>query len=281
MKQQSLEIFEGVDHQLPVIFDSPHSSNQAPPNWHPIAPPEALLTRWDAYVDELFGDAPRFGCTLLRADFPRYFIDLNRRRDDIDPSLVDGVMPFKLAPSSKSEVGMGLLRRLALPGVPVYADPIPASTLMGWITDYYDPYHKALADKIEEMHARFGRVRHIDCHSMKSRGNAMNDDAGKERPDFVVSDRDGTTADPEFTSWLADQFRDLGYSAKVNDPYKGAELIVRHGNPARNIHSVQIEVNRGIYMNESTFSRGTNFDKVRGDIAAVIGRIAERTAKEI
>lgn len=270
-----------TDRSIPLIFDSPHSGFTVPDDWKPVVARAALLTSWDAFVDELFDAAPRNGATLLRAFFPRSFIDLNRRRDDIDPELISGSWDWPLNPSKKSAVGMGLLRRYALPGVPVYGETIPADTLRHWIQTYYDPYHAALARRIEELRSEFGFVRHINCHSMKSQGNEMNDDAGRLRPDFVISDRDGTTSDPSFTKWLATLFRERGYSAAVNDPYKGAELVAAYGKPDTNVFSVQIEVNRRLYMDERAFEKGPKFNQVRADIASVIRAIAERVRQDI
>lgn len=277
-------LFETIlpaDAPIPLIFDSPHSGLTAPDDWKPIAEESALLSSWDAFVDELFGAAPKHGATLLRAFFPRSFIDLNRGRDDIDPELIAGDWDWPLNPTKKSAVGFGLLRRYALPGVPVYGQAIQAETLRRWIETYYDPYHAALAHRIEELHSSFGFVRHIDCHSMKSMGNEMNDDAGLPRPDFVISDRDGTTSHPKFTNWVATLFRERGYSATVNDPYKGAQLVAAYGKPDRNIYSVQIEVNRKLYMNERAFEKGTRFNHVQADISSVIKAIADRIRQDI
>src|SRR5690606_18951847 len=162
------DIIEAEGTALPILYDSPHSGTQRPADWAPLASDADLSTSWDAWVDELFEAAPRHGATLLRAHFPRSFIDLNRARDDIDPALIEGDLPFPLRPARKSEVGMGLLRRLALPGVENYDRPLPAATVLRWIETYYDSYHDALRARIEAMHAAHGLVRHIDCHSMKS-----------------------------------------------------------------------------------------------------------------
>ncbi|RIY01634.1 N-formylglutamate amidohydrolase [Aureimonas flava] len=266
---------------VPVLLDSPHSGNRHPADWRHAAPREALLTAWDAYVDELFNAAPDHGAALLRAFFPRTFIDLNRARDDVDPDLLEGQMSFPAKPGRKSGKGFGLLRRYALPGIPVYDRLLPAADVERWIRVYYDPYHAALRRSLDVLHDRFGFVWHIDCHSMKSVGNAMNDDAGRPRADFVVSDRDGTSADPALTRWIAELFRERGYSATVNDPYKGAELIAAYGDPSRNRHSIQIEVNRALYLDEAAFEKGPRFETIRADIGAVLERIAQRARSEI
>ena len=257
---------------MPLVLDSPHSGNTWPADWHPVAPVAALETAWDAYVAELFGNAPSYGAVLIEAHFPRTFVDLNRGRLDIDPTMLDGAWPGELVPTVKSGKGFGLLRRFALPEVPVYGGLLPVAQVQGWVEQYYDPYHAALATELEALHAQFGQVWHLDCHSMKSRGNAMNDDPDRARPDFVVSDLDGATADPQTTRFAAETLRHLGFEVTVNTPYKGAELISRHSDPAGGRHSIQIEINRALYMNEATRTRSADF----GAIQRVLGMFLER-----
>lgn len=269
--------------RVPLVLDSPHSGNSWPEDWHPVAPAAALESAWDAFVAELFGSALSLGAVLIEAHFPRTFIDLNRSRLDIDPAMLDGSWPGELVPSAKSARGFGLLRRLALPEVPVYAGLLPVPQVMGWVERYYDPYHAALAKVLEELHAEFGQVWHVDCHSMKSTGNAMNDDPGRARPDFVVSDLDGATADPQTTRFAAETLRELGFTVAVNTPYKGAELISRHSDPAGGRHSIQIEINRALYLDEIARTKSADFaaiqrvlgtfvDKFVGFIGATVQR---------
>ena len=259
---------------LPLVLDSPHSGNDWPSDWHPAAPAEAIETSWDAFVAELVGKAPEYGAALLEAHFPRSFIDLNRSRTDIDPTMLDGPWPGEVLPTEKSAKGFGVLRRLALPDVPVYDSKLPVSQVQAWLAQYYDPYHSALADQLESLHAQFGQVWHLDCHSMKSRGNAMNDDPGRARPDFVVSDLDGTTADPQSTRFVAETLEQLGFKVGINAPYKGAELIARHSDPAGGRYSIQIEINRALYMDEASRTRSAGFGPLQTALSSFIDRMA-------
>ncbi|MEM9575786.1 MAG: N-formylglutamate amidohydrolase [Pseudomonadota bacterium] len=260
---------------IPLVVDSPHSWRHYPEGFKPACREDDLLTSWDAWVDELFGCTPTLGAPLLSARFPRFFIDPNRARDDIDSSLVDGTLPFSLNPTRKTEKGFGLLRRNALPGIRVYDAPIPAKTLLANIETYYDAYHARLGALIEETQRSFGRAIHLDCHSMKSRGNAMNDDPGAERPDIVVSDSFGTTADPSLSQRLATEFSKVGLRTQINDPYKGAELITRHSDPNQGRHSIQIEINRALYMDEQTFTKSDNFQNVQNQIETVLKALTQ------
>ena len=251
----------------PLVFDSPHSW----PHWPeegtaPQVPRQVLQSSWDAYVDELWAAALEGQVPLLAARFHRACIDANRGRDDIDAQLLEGAWPTLLNPTRKSAVGMGLIRREALPGVAMYAGKLPVAEVRDRIARFYDPYHAELERLIEAAHRRFGFACHIDCHSMKSVGNAMNDDAGRARPDVVVSDLDGRSSAREFTAHVATGLAELGLRVQMNDPYKGAELIRRHGRPAHGRHSVQIEINRALYMDEKTFEKTEGFDRLAADL---------------
>lgn len=212
---------------------------------------------------------------MLAARFHRSFIDANRARDDIDAGLLDGPWPEPLSPGAACLRGMGLIRRLALPDVPMYAAPLPVAEVRARITDYYDPYHQTLADLIEAAHANFGLSVHIDCHSMKSVGNGMNVDAGQARPDMVVSNLAGRTSEAFLLRWVVQHLRSLGYRVQANHPYQGAELVRRHGRPAEGRHSLQIEINRAVYMNEARLERHDGFERLARDLGTLVATLDE------
>ncbi len=232
-----------------------------------------MWTGWDAWVDELWATAAQGRAPVLAARFQRAFIDANRARDDIDASLLASPWPEPLAPSAACGRGMGLIRRLVLPGVPLYAQPLPVDEVRARITDYYDPYHQALEGLISAAHAAFGLCVHIDCHSMKSVGNGMNVDAGKARPDMVVSNLAGQTSDPFLLRWVVQHLSSLGYRVQANHPYQGAELVRRHGRPALGRHSLQIEINRALYMNEARFERHDGFERLARDLGTLVAAL--------
>jgi len=253
-----------------VIFDSPHSGFAWPEDFRTAATADQVRSTWDAYVDELWADAPAGRATLLAAHFPRAYIDANRAEDDIDPALLEAPWPGALATTDYSHRGMGLIRRYALPGVAMYARRLDTAEVRHRIEHYYRPYRRLLRGALDELHARHGMVWHFNCHSMKSRGNAMNTDSGALRPDFVISDQLGRTADPALTQWTADYFAGRGFSVKINDPYRGGNLVGTFGAPERRRHSIQIEINRALYMDEATFARGPRFAAVRGELAGFV-----------
>ncbi len=267
--------------QAPLVFDSPHSAIEYPEDFAPIASREEICTTWDAFVDELFGFVPAAGATLLAACFPRAYIDANRAVSDLDPDLLETAWPTPIELSEHARRGMGLIRRFALPGVPMYHRKLSVAEVRKRIDRYYTPYRQALQSALDSAWRRHGVVYHFNCHSMKSRGNAMNRDDGAARPDLVISDRGGATAAPEFTAWVADYFTRLGYHVKINDPYRGADIIRTHGQPAQGRTSVQIELNRALYMNEATFQRGPGFAEVQADLTAFAHAMAQRTRQAV
>ena len=271
-----LRIEEPTAPALPILVDSPHSGLELPADFGTVAPLEALRTTWDAYVDELWGEAPTIGATLIAATFPRAYLDVNRRADDIDPTLLAEDWPTPLEPSDYTRRGMGLIRREALPGVPMYARRLSVAEVQARVARYHAPYREAIATRLRALRAAHGIAFYLDAHSMKSRGNAMNVDAGASRPDVVVSDRHGHTADAAHTAFVAECFRAAGYSVQLNDPYQGGDLVRSFGAPAQGVHAIQVEVNRALYMDEAAFTRGPGFARLRATCTDVLRALAAR-----
>lgn len=270
-----LERFDPAAAPVPLVFDSPHSGMVYPADFNFTAPDDLVRTAEDTHVDALFAAAPAHGATLLIAHFPRSYIDTNRHAHDLDPELIDGAWPGKIAPGEKTKLGIGLVRRLAQPGIPMYDRKLSVGAIRHRIETYYLPYHDELGRIIDGAHRRFGAVWHINCHSMASRGSDITPDGGVERAEFVLGDRDGTTCDPAFTAAVDSFLRGKGYDVRINDPYKGAEIVRRYADPQRRRHSLQIEINRRLYMDERTRERSPGFAKLQADLADLIRFLAE------
>lgn len=261
----------------PLVLDSPHSGRSPPADFEPAVGQELWRRAEDMDVDVLMGGSP--GLPLIAASFPRIYLDVNRARDDIDPGTVEGALPFAANPSAKAALGKGLVW-LAVPpdGQPLYERPLASATIQARIEGYWQPYHATLASTLDAVHGQFGRVFHVDCHSMQAVSNAMHEEgAGRPRPDIVLSDRDGTTCDPAFTSAARAILEALDFHVQVNDPYKGAEIVRRHGQPARGRHSLQLELNRRLYMDEATLTRTGAFTATRARLATFLERLAAWT----
>lgn len=260
----------------PIFFDSPHSGNDYPADFRPAAPMSLIRKAEDAHIDDLYAAASDHGAPLLLALFPRAYLDANRDQKDIDPALLDRPWPGPISPGAKTQEGHGLIWRLVgAKGVPVYDRKLSVDEVSARIERYHAPYHERMRAIIDGLHGMFGAVWHVNCHSMQAVGSATAPDAGKTRADFVLGDRDGTTCHPEFTDAVADMLRRMGYRVAINDPYKGVELVRRYGHPARRRHSLQIEINRSLYMDEDTLERNDGYARLKIDIERMIGGIAE------
>jgi N-formylglutamate deformylase len=252
---------------LPLVLDSPHSGALYPEDFSYCCTLPVLRRAEDAYVDELFAAAPAHGATLIGALFPRSYVDVNRAPDDFDPGLVAGAMPPFLVPRPATRVG--LVRRHAQPGVPIYDRKLSPDDILARIERYHAPYHRVLDEACERLHREFGAVWHINCHSMPSYGPSREERKGVYA-DFVLGDRDGTTCAPDFTDFVARFLRGLGYDVRINEGYKGVEIVRRQGRPAENRHSLQIEVDRAIYMDQKTLEKLPGFDGLRADLARLV-----------
>jgi N-formylglutamate amidohydrolase len=248
------------------VFDSPHSGTVYPADFGYACPSKLLRQAEDAHVDVLFGAAPQSGATLIAALFPRSYIDVNRAVEDIDQQLLDQPWPGPVSTSDRTRVGMGLVRRICRPGLSMYDRKLSVAEIRHRIEQYYRPYHRAVADAIDQASDRFGAVWHVNCHSMPSSRGPRLPTGGWERADFVLGDRDGTTCGIGFRRLVQGTLERLGYDVRINDPYKGVELVRRFGQPHLGRHSLQIEVNRRLYMNEETLVPTEGFARLKRDL---------------
>lgn len=271
-----LELIEPQDKIIPVIFDSPHSGRSYPEDFDFACDFDVLKRAEDNYVEEFFSHAPKYGATFLHALFPRTYIDVNRARNDIDPDLLDGEWcKDTILPTTRSHAGIGLIRRLVKPGVPLYNRKLSIKEIDDRISTYYDPYHNLLSEKLEHLHYNFGQVWHINCHSMPSQKNRSRSLRGtihflSEQPDFVLGDRDGTSCHADFTRSIRAFLKDLGYKVAINNPYRGVEIVRRYGAPTTGRHSLQLEINKALYWDEQSHKKTNNFENLQENLDKLI-----------
>jgi N-formylglutamate deformylase len=280
MSHPAYRYYAPIDPPAPVVYDSPHSGIDYPADFAYAVDFATLRQAEDTDVDDLYAAAPAAGATLICATFPRSYIDANRALVDMDPLLLESPWPGPMADSDKVKQGIGLVWRLLDSGDAIYQRHLTAAEVMRRITQFHQPYQRAVKDALDAAHTQFGAVWHINCHSMNAVGGANSADAGQPRADFVLGDRDGTTAGREFT-WLVQAFlRGAGYDVKVNDPYKGVELVRAFSDPGEHRHSLQIEVNRRLYMDEKTRERSRNYATVKADITRLVATISDYARME-
>ncbi len=262
----------GSENPLPLIFDSPHSGRIYPPEFDYSCNRNALMKAEDRYVDLLFNTVPRHGGTILSALFPRTFIDVNRAIDDIDTGIIEDSWTGPAKPTMRAAAGIGLIRRMIKPGLPLYSRKLTSGEIRERIEKYYIPYHSALENLINSAHNTYGEVWHINCHSMPSHMRTGNLYHTKRQrlADFVIGDRGGTTCEQEFSFSIKSFLEDLGYEVALNEPYSGVELVRRYSSPTNGRHSLQLEINRGLYLNEETGDFSENFNRFFSDIDSLV-----------
>jgi N-formylglutamate amidohydrolase len=271
------EVLAPVRQTAPLVFASPHSGDIYPPDFVSRSRLDLRTLRRseDSYVDELFAAAPGLGAPLIRALFPRAYVDPNREPYELDPAMFDGPLPaFVNCNSSRVAAGLGTVARVVANGEAIYRSKLSFAEAEQRITTCYRPYHGALAELVAATQARFGCAMLIDCHSMPSTGGPMDRDSGAGRVDIVLGDCHGVSCDPRLTD-LADRIlRAEGFAVQRNAPYSGGFTTQHYGRPADGTHSLQIEINRAIYMNEFSYERGKDFAAVRRRLTRLIEALA-------
>jgi N-formylglutamate deformylase len=270
-----LEFIPPSSDAVPVVFDSPHSGSHYPQDFGHCMTELGLRRLEDAYVDELFEHAPEHGVAFLRALFPRSYIDPNRAFDDVDVTMLDETWPHKANATAKSGYGIGLIFKKAAEG-PVYNRPLSVVEVRERLDRYYWPYHQTLQRSLDHTWQQFGQVLHINCHSMASvSSGAMPEGKGHKRADFVLGDRDGSACAPAITAHVREHLTDAGFNVAVNAPYKGMELVQRYSDPNSGRHSLQIEINRALYLNERQVSKHHGFIELQGVLRSLTTTIGE------
>lgn len=269
--------------QVALVLDSPHSGVQFPADFNAVVSEFDLRDGEDCFVDELYLPATELGVPLLAAQTPRTYLDANRHAGDIDLDLIEGGRwPHTHVPSGKARIGKSLIWRTLDDGRAIYDRKLPVEEVLGRIERCHAPYHRALGSLMDRAHTCAGRVYHINCHSMNSVAGRMGEGgAGSLRADFVLGDRDGTTCDPAFTEFVRSTLAAMGHSVKVNDPYKGVELVKAYSNPRAGRHSLQLEINKRLYMNEDTRERSSGFAPLQRKLHALIEAIADYIGREV
>ncbi|ODT05595.1 MAG: N-formylglutamate amidohydrolase [Mesorhizobium sp. SCN 65-20] len=261
------EVRTSAEQRVPFVFNSPHSGRCYPERFLAMAKLDSSAIRRseDCYVDELFGAAVALGAPMLAAHFPRAYLDVNREPWELDPRMfAEPVPPFANIRSARVAGGLGTVPKLVGEGLDIYPGRLPLSEAIGRIEHVYKPYHETLKRLVTRTHARFGYAVLVDCHSMPA--SIRIGDSGV-RPDFIVGDRFGTSASSALSERAIGLLASMGYTVAHNKPYAGGFITEHYGRPARNLHALQIEINRGLYMDERTLEKSPGFYALADDIA--------------
>ncbi|WP_291852648.1 N-formylglutamate amidohydrolase [Bradyrhizobium sp.] len=268
------EIVEPVHWRAPIIFNSPHSGSVYPREFLSASRIDiaALRRSEDSFMDELIGGLSGQGFPTVRVNFPRSYVDVNREPYELDPRMFIGRLPsFANTRSMRVAGGLGTIPRVVGDGQEIYRERISIDDAMGRIEALYKPYHRALRRLLNKAHQAFGTAILVDCHSMPSVGVSRDE---PRRPDIVIGDRYGTSCVGRLADVVEEVMGGLGYSVGRNKPYAGGFITEHYGNPASGLHTVQLELNRAVYMDERRRERGPRFAQVSADFTALADALA-------
>ncbi len=269
------EIVEPATWRAPIIFNSPHSGSVYPRSFLEASRIDvsALRRSEDSFMDDMITGLSRMGFAVVKVNFPRSFVDVNREPYELDPRMFNGRLPsFANTRSMRVAGGLGTLPRVVGDGQEIYRERLSVEDGLSRIETLYKPYHRALRRLIGKVFDAFGTVILVDCHSMPSVGISRDE---PRRPDVVIGDRYGTSCAAHLPIVVEEALGPMGYSLGRNKPYAGGFITEHYGNPASGLHAVQIELNRAIYMDERKRERSERFAKVVADFAALAAVLAK------
>ncbi|MCH9808734.1 MAG: N-formylglutamate amidohydrolase [Alphaproteobacteria bacterium] len=270
----SFQINRPVHITTPVVFCSPHSGRIYPKHFleQSALDPRTLRRSEDCYVDLLYNCAPDYGAPLIAALFPRAYLDLNREPYELDPCLFGSKLPdYANAQSTRVLGGLGTIARIVGDGTEIYEGKLSLAAGLARIEGLYHPFHDALRELLDDTRLSFGHALLIDCHSMPS--NSMLASPPRARPDIVLGDRFGTSCDPQIVGFLRAVFEELGYAVHINRPYAGGFITEHYGRPTLGINAVQVEINRGLYLDEKSLEPLPGFERLQSDLETVVARL--------
>ena len=268
--------------QVPLVLDSPHSGWHMPEDFNSRLSADALRDGEDCFIDQLYMPATQRGVPLLAAQYPRTYLDPNRHAGDIDLALLEGEWPHEHVPSGKASIGKALIWRTLDDGRELYDRKLSVDEIRSRVQRYHRPYHAALRQLLDSAHQRFGAVYHINCHSMNAVSGTQGEGGkGQSRADFVLGDRDGSTCTPEFTALVREQMCAHGYDVKINDPFKGVELVRAYSHPAGGRHSLQVEINKRLYMNEARREPIAHFAVLQSQLMQMIDAVCAHFSPQL
>ena len=283
--QVSLRVSHQTGHSA-LVLDSPHSGTDYPADFAYACDLRVLRKAEDTHVEKLYGFAPALGAHWVEAHFPRSYLDANRNTTELDIGLFDKPWPGPVETDprilSKVRLGKGLVWRTTDCGQPIYQRLLTVAEVQARIATCWLPYHAAVARAIDAAHAAHGYSLHINCHSMPAiASSCATDFPGEAHAEFVVGDRDGQTASPALSALICQHLRARGHEVAYNHPYKGVELVRRYGQPDQQRHSIQLEINRKLYMDEDTLAITDGFVALQATLQSLVGLLLQTDPRQL
>src|SRR6201996_2789966 len=275
------EAVESAQCRGPVLFNSPHSGRVYPREFLLSSRLDITTLRRseDSFVDELAAGVVTRGYPLMRAHFPRCYVDVNRKPYELDPRMFEGRLPsFANTRSMRVAGGLGTVARVVGDAQEIYDQRISVDDALRRIDSLYKPYHRTLRRLFMRLHRDFGAAMLIDCHSMPSNTGSRDE---RPRADLVIGDRYGTSCVPLITETVEQCMRGFGYAVSRNKPYAGGFITEHYGNPTTGLHAIQLEINRALYMDERRYERSASFAKLAGEFEVLAERLTAIPIEEL
>jgi N-formylglutamate amidohydrolase len=272
------EVLEPAHLSCPLVFSSPHSGKSYPAEFLAATrlDPLALRRSEDAHVDDLFRGVVELGAPLIRAFFPRAYLDPNREPYELDPRMFEGRLPpFANTRSIRVAGGLGTIPRVVGESQEIYARKLPVADALRRIETLYKPYHRALRGLMQRALVGWRCAVLVDCHSMPSSSSSGERLNNKLRADIVLGDRYGTSCHPAISEAFDAELRRRGYLVQRNTPYAGGFITEHYGNPSVGTHAIQIEVNRALYLDEKSLVLREEATCLTADLISVAANIAD------
>ncbi|HIF09384.1 MAG TPA: N-formylglutamate amidohydrolase [Sneathiellales bacterium] len=276
--REPFEVDAPITQKSPIIYCSPHSGSDYPDDFLCRTQLDLLTLRRseDCFVDEIFSSAPTLGSPLLKANFPRAYLDVNREPYELDPAMFCDPLPtYANTTSYRVAGGFGTVARIVAEGLEIYADKLPLAEAERRIETLYMPYHDTLSDLIEETTNRFDCAVLVDCHSMPSNAGRRSRTTGYQRPDIILGDRFGASCAPVVIETVERVLLNQGYSVTRNAPFAGGHTVQRYGQPAKGMHALQIEISRGLYMDEELIERLPALNQLIDHMGELVSALAQ------
>src|SRR5947208_405893 len=275
------EVIEPQKIVAPFVFNSPHSGRVYPRAFLASARLDLATLRRseDSFVDELVAGVVGRGQPLVRAHFPRCYIDVNREPYELDPRMFEGRLPsFANTRSMRVAGGLGTVARVVGDAQEIYGQRLPVDDAIRRIETLYKPYHRSLRRLFTRVHRDFSAAVLVDCHSMPSAAGAKDE---RPRADVVLGDRYGTSCAVVVVETIEATLRGLGYVVSRNKPYAGGFITEHYGNPAVGLHAIQLEINRALYLDDRRYERSAGFAGVAVGLEKLAQRLAEIPIQEL
>ena len=283
IERSVFEICDPNEHVVPLVFSSPHSGTMYPADFveESRLTPLALRRSEDSFVDELFSAAPSFGAPLIKALFPRAYIDANREPFELDQKMFSDRLPsYVNTKSGRVAAGLGTIPRIISYGQDIYSRQLTFAEAKDRVNRFYWPYHNTLKNIIINTKQLFGYCILVDCHSMPSIGGPLDTDAGRGRSDFIIGDCFGSSCASHVADIIEKNINDFGYTVARNKPFAGGFTTRHYGKPNEGVNAVQIEINRALYMDEINIEKNSGFNQIASQMTEVIASLSKHVSVE-